>query len=103
MMSQFYLWSSFEYIDWISYLDFIKTNPLKLYAFLPFVTKVLGIDMIPDFCKLEKVPIEISEYVNGIEASHYYFLRESDISFYNKSNESQCPRNSSPSQRQGDN
>jgi len=84
MMAQFKLWSNFKYSDWISYLDYIKSNPLKLYAFLPFVTKIIGIEIVPEFYKLKDLQDETENYVKGIHNHHYYSINSIDLNFYNR-------------------
>ena len=46
-------WENFKYNDWLYFLELIKNEPLKIYAFFPFVYKILGIQILHKYEKLE--------------------------------------------------
>lgn len=80
-------WEDYDYNDWLYYLELIKNKPLKLYIFFPFIYKILGIQIIHEYKKLNEVNESSRKYVDfGINENrlHINNLTENDLKLYQK-------------------
>ena len=80
-------WENFEYNDWLYFLELIKNDPFKIYSFFPFVYRILGIQILHKFEKLESVNEESKKYVNhGMSENRFFtnYLTGSDLTLYQR-------------------
>jgi len=87
MVKCFELWSDFDYKDWLIVLDEIKNHPLKLYTFLIFLSRIIGIEIIHEFRSLKDVKEEVLNYVGEGKGISMYRINKNDLEFYGQNKE----------------
>ena len=78
------IWLDFNYADWKIILKRIKNEPLKLYSYITFAYKVLGLELIHEFSRLPEIKKEVLEYVDDGKRFPIHSIDERDIKYFLK-------------------
>lgn len=82
LLEKYTKWINFDYEDWIVILNTIRNEPLKLYAFITFAYRVLGINLVHEFLKIEEIKQEVAEYVNKGQNLPIQSISDRDIIYF---------------------
>jgi len=87
MIKCFDLWSGFDYTDWLKILNNIKNHPLRLYAFFPFMSRIIGIEILHEFRSLKGVKDMVLNYIGEGKGISMYTIDMGDVRFYAQNEE----------------